>query len=86
MSRRDNIIAELEEDYGAELDSNFDLSILCDGDTCRHSGCECWDEFRNAVENHLDNQVNESRNEMERMYALYKGEVNAGIHKPEGEE
>lgn len=54
MSRRDAIIDEIEKEYGFECDVNFDSDALCDGDTCRSAECDCWDEFRNDVDNHLD--------------------------------
>ncbi len=56
MSKRDNIIDDLEKEYGVELDPNFDPSILCDGETCRSDECDCWDDFRKAVEVQLRQQ------------------------------
>lgn len=54
--RKEQIIKELEEQLGVELDSNFDASILCDGDTCRHSECFCWNVFEEEVKNQLIKQ------------------------------
>lgn len=50
------IIEELEDEYGLEVDPNFDADVneLCDGDRCRHSECDCHDNFRSAVRKHLD--------------------------------
>lgn len=57
MSRALDTINELEKEYGIELDGSFDtLSILCDHEGCRHSDCDCWDDFRNAVQRQLKQQ------------------------------
>lgn len=86
-TRRDNIILELEDEFSIDLDSNFEAGVngLCDGDTCRHDECECWDTFRKAVERQLIQQEKEAddwEREMQEMHSLYKGEVKAGIHIP----
>jgi hypothetical protein len=84
MSRAHDIINELEEDYGLELDGNFDtLSILCDHESCRHSECFCWDDFRSAVEAQLQKQDAERIAEMRSMESLYRAEVKAGIYIPQ---
>lgn len=82
MSRRDDIITDAEEDFGLELDGNWNESILCNGDNCRHSECDCWLWFRQAVEQQLEKQESEWRATMASMKALYDGEVTAGIHRP----
>jgi len=53
MSRAETIISGLEKDYGIECDSDFETD-LCDGDTCRHAECDCWDELQRNVEAHLE--------------------------------
>jgi hypothetical protein len=74
MSKKQDIIHDLEMEYGVELDSNFDPGVLCDGDSCRHDECSCWESFTEAVENQLDKQKTEE------MQKLYQAEVGAGIH------
>ena len=54
---KDEIIKELEQQYGIECDANFDPNILCDGDTCRNTECECWNHLKSEVEKHLLLQV-----------------------------
>ena len=51
MTRREGIIYDAEQETGKTFDD--DLDILCDGDTCRHSECVCWDDFRDAVTDRL---------------------------------
>lgn len=51
--RVENIIADAEADYGVELDPNFEIT-LCDGDTCRHDECSCWDELDARVREELE--------------------------------
>jgi len=61
--RRDNIITELEQEYGVECDpdgAEF-ADILCDGDTCRHSECDCWKRFSRTVEIYLIEQTIHNR-------------------------
>ncbi len=53
MSRAETIINGLEKDYGIECERDFETE-LCDGDTCRHAECECWDFMTSAVEAHLE--------------------------------
>jgi len=53
MSRAETIINGLEKDFGIECDPDFETD-LCDGDTCRHAECDCWDEFQRNVEAHLE--------------------------------
>ena len=60
-SRRDSIIEELETEYGVECDGNFDPDALCNGDNCRHSECDCWNDFRHQVQDHLDEQKQKQR-------------------------
>lgn len=57
--RYDSIVEEEEKDAGIELDPNFDAGVdgLCNGDNCRHSECECWDNFRLAVRSQLERQL-----------------------------
>lgn len=52
------IVKELEIDYGRELDGF--PNVLCDGDTCRHSECECWDSFKYEVERILKEESGRS--------------------------
>lgn len=58
MDKREAIIHDAEQDYGLRLDTEFDAGVngLCDGDTCRHSECDCWDNFKLAVEAQLQKQ------------------------------
>lgn len=63
--RIDNIVHDLETTYEVELDNNFEFNELCDGDTCRHSECECWDRQAEAIELQL---IRQKRVEVERTY------------------
>ena len=51
-----DIVNGLEKEFGTECTQEFD-DILCDGDTCRHTECECWDDLRRQVRWHLEEQV-----------------------------
>jgi hypothetical protein len=59
MSRQFDIIKDLEIEYDKQLDVNFDPGVdgLCDGETCRHSECECWNNFRQSVIRELSNEL-----------------------------
>lgn len=61
--RRNDIINELEKEYGVECDSNFDGAddVLCNHDGCRHSECDCWDDFKSTIKSHLEDQVQKKR-------------------------
>lgn len=34
MNRHEEIVKDAEEEYGIQLDENFDSGALCDGSTC----------------------------------------------------
>lgn len=61
MNRRETIINEQEKIFGIECDVNEDFDVLCDGDTCRHSECDCWDDLRRDVESHLEGKKEKQR-------------------------
>lgn len=61
MTRKDQIIKELETIHGIELDNNFDTDRLCDSETCRNSECFCWSDLRNSVESQLEDQVEKQK-------------------------
>lgn len=51
MSKAFGIIADQERTFEVDLDGIFEGDgILCDGETCRHSECDCWDSFEAAAE------------------------------------
>ena len=51
MSNRiDGIIQDVEHEYGVDLSVDDWPDVLCDGDTCRHSECDCWDWLRAGLE------------------------------------
>lgn len=60
MNKTD-IINELEKELGIECGVNEDFDILCDGDTCRHSECQCWDDLKSDVRSHLEEQLEKKR-------------------------
>jgi hypothetical protein len=52
------IIDELANEYGHRLDlSLWPEDVLCDGETCRHSECECWDSFHLKAERLIKEQM-----------------------------
>lgn len=55
MSQRDGIISDSEFN-GFEVDLDAVEGILCDGEGCRHSECDCWNSFRKACEENIDKQ------------------------------
>lgn len=61
MTRAEGIIADAEKDYGKTLDVDWDGmgDYLCDDDHCRHSECECWEMFADAVASQLAKQDDE---------------------------
>ena len=61
MSKAEQIITELQNHYGVELDPNFEIDCLCDGDTCRHPECPCWGSLTYEVENHLEEKWHKQR-------------------------
>lgn len=57
MSRKHDIMADVESGYeGLEVDSDAVDDILCDGEGCRHSECDCWTSFEKACESNLEEQ------------------------------
>lgn len=48
--RSHDIINDVEKDFDVEIHPNDIPDILCDGETCRHSECDCWDSYRLALE------------------------------------
>lgn len=58
MNKTD-IINDLEKELGIESDEDFDL--LCDGDTCRHDECQCWDDLKSEVRSHLEDKLEKKR-------------------------
>lgn len=54
--RQETIINELEKEFGVECTKDFD-DVLCDGDTCRHAECDCWDSLRKEVRWHLEERI-----------------------------
>jgi hypothetical protein len=54
-----DIIEEEERVEGTILPVDWDPGTegLCDGDTCRHSECECWDRFRLAVRRAIKDSI-----------------------------
>lgn len=59
--RKETIINELEKTFGVECDSNEEFDVLCDGDTCRHSECDCWADLRTVVQHHLEDQLQKQK-------------------------
>lgn len=81
MSRKDQIILALEKDMGIELDPNWDESILCDDIGCRHSECDCWSEFSEAVEAQLEKQLAEQAIDSMHKFNLEFYENNKAIYE-----
>lgn len=81
--RGENIINELEAEFGVEIDDDFDLDILCDYDTCRHAECDCWDDLRNQVTSHLEEkaEIKRKRGSLE-VYELWSMLQSASNGKP----
>ena len=48
--RVERMIQEVEAEYGIEIHTNDLPDVLCDGDTCRHSECDCWGWYRDELE------------------------------------
>lgn len=49
MSKRiEGMLADIKADFGVDVEDVPD--VLCDGDTCRHDECDCWDMLRSALE------------------------------------
>jgi len=56
MTRCEQIIQNIESEFpGITLDGKYDFS-LCNGDTCRHSECDCWDGLEVDVREQLEKQ------------------------------
>lgn len=53
---KEQIIKNLELETGKTLDSNFQSQVLCDGETCRHEECQCWNELEKEVREVLTNE------------------------------
>lgn len=87
MSKRDNIIKDLEDDFNDELDANFDAGVndLCNGDNCRSEECICYENFEFAVREQLEKQADEREAEGKRMFALYNAEVSRGLYIPKNQ-
>lgn len=51
MSRKYDIIHELELEHEVELDPNSDAGVngLCNDDACPRSECSCWSRFETAI-------------------------------------
>jgi len=49
-SRVEGMIQDVENEYGVEIETNDIPDLLCDGDNCRHSECDCWDEMKHELE------------------------------------
>ena len=81
--RKETIINELEKEFGIECDSNEDFDVLCDGDTCRHAECDCWDDLRNQVISHLEEkaEIKRKRGSLE-VYELWSMLQSASNGKP----
>lgn len=45
-------IHELEEEYGVELDGNFDTSVICS-----NPECDCWADMELAIRRQLQSQI-----------------------------
>lgn len=84
MDKYEGIIKDAESDAGFNFEGDAPDDVLCDGFTCRHDECDCWDEFRSRIDEMLGDQYFHAN--VASMKALYDGEVTAGIHKPLGYE
>jgi len=73
-----NIIQDLEEEFGIELDSNWDAGVNspCNGDNCRSEECVCWENFQWAVRKQLEEQRSSMR---EVSACCLNGLTNAGV-------
>jgi hypothetical protein len=58
---KSDVISDLEKELGIEADWNEDFDTLCDGDTCRHSECQCWDDLESDVRRHLEEKLEKKR-------------------------
>lgn len=72
MSRKHEIINELEAEFNETVDEGVTDDILCDGDTCRHEECACWDTLSWAVREHLINKQYPTASEIVRRAAAKK--------------
>ena len=85
MSKRQEIVNELEDEIGEILDVNFDAGVneLCDGDNCRHgSNCVCHENFSAVVREQLEKQREEYCTALESMRELHSAEIKYGLHVP----
>lgn len=59
MTRKEQIINELEKVHGVELDANFDAGAngLCEDIHCPNPECSCWQEFTQEIQSQLSKQV-----------------------------
>lgn len=49
-NRVERMIRDVETEYGIEISVDDLPNVLCDGDICRHSECDCWDWYGDELE------------------------------------